>query len=109
KSVTVLDATAPTTPTVDQVTDKSTTVTGTGEVNALISIKAGTQELGTAKVAADGKYKITISVQKAGTKIQVTATDAAGNTSAAKEVTVIDKTAPSVPTVSEVMDKTVTV
>ncbi|MBD8013379.1 Ig-like domain-containing protein, partial [Planococcus wigleyi] len=109
KSVTVLDATAPTTPTVDQVTDKSTAVTGTGEVNALISIKAGTKELGTAKVAADGKYKAIISVQKAGTKIQVTATDAAGNTSAAKEVTVVDKTSPSVPTVSEVTDKTVTV
>ncbi|MDQ0428794.1 hypothetical protein QOZ98_001621, partial [Planomicrobium stackebrandtii] len=105
KAVTVLDATAPTAPTVGKVTDKSVAVIGSGEVDALISIKAGSTELGTATVSSDGKYNVRIAVQKVGTKIQVTATDAAGNTSTASEVTVTDGTAPSVPNVNEVTDK----
>ncbi|MBD8013380.1 Ig-like domain-containing protein [Planococcus wigleyi] len=109
KQVTVVDATAPAAPTVDPVTDKSTAVTGTGEVNASISVKAGDNELGSAKVAADGKFKVAISAQKAGTKIQVTATDAAGNKSTVKEVSVTDGTPPATPTVNEVTDKSTTV
>ncbi|WP_186759613.1 Ig-like domain-containing protein [Planococcus sp. CPCC 101016] len=109
KAVTVLDATAPAAPTVDKVTDKSTVITGSGEVNALITIKAGSTELGKAAVTSDGKYKVTIAVQKVGTKIQVTATDTSGNTSTVKEVTVTDGTAPAVPTVNEVTDKSTTI
>ena len=109
KEVTVLDVTAPNSPTVDKVTDKSTAVTGTGELNSLVSIKAGSKELGTATVGADSKYKVTISAQKAGTEILITATDKAGNISEAKETTVLDGTAPAMPTVNEVTDKSTTV
>ncbi|WP_156851295.1 Ig-like domain-containing protein [Planococcus donghaensis] len=105
KTVMVVDVTAPDAPTVDKVTDNSTIVTGSGEVDALITIKVDDSELATTTVSSEGKYRATISAQKAGTKIQVTATDAAGNTSETTEVTVVDESAPKVPTVNEVTDQ----
>ncbi|NJP58738.1 hypothetical protein HCN81_24735, partial [Salmonella enterica subsp. enterica serovar Typhimurium] len=52
----------------------------------------------TTKADIKCNYKVTIPVQKAGTKEIVTAKDAAGNVSVAKSVIVIDKTAPySIP------------
>ncbi|EGA90857.1 modifier protein of major autolysin LytC [Planococcus donghaensis MPA1U2] len=105
KDITVLDVTPPATPTVNKVTDKSTEVAGTSEINATIVVKSNAEELGTAKVSADGKYKVMIDTQKAGAKIQVTATDTAGNSSITKEVIVIDATAPMAPSVNDVTDK----
>ncbi|EGA89383.1 modifier protein of major autolysin LytC [Planococcus donghaensis MPA1U2] len=105
KTVMVVDVTAPDAPTVDKVTDNSTVITGSGEVDALITIKADDSELATTTVSSAGKYEATISAQKAGTKIQVIATDAAGNTSETTEVTVMDESAPKVPTVNEVTDQ----
>ncbi|XKE94012.1 Ig-like domain-containing protein [Metaplanococcus flavidus] len=108
-SVTVIDVTAPSAPVVDEVTDQSTFVTGSGEVAALISIKAGTKEIGTATVGSDGKYKATIALQKAGTVVNVTATDKAGNVSITTAVTVSDVTAPSAPVIDKVSDKSTSV
>src|SRR5690606_37415600 len=107
--MTVSDATPPTAPTVNEVTDKSTAVSGTAEVGSRISVKAEGKELGTAKADIEGKYNLSIAVQKAGTKIQVTATDTAGNISSVKEVVVLDVTAPSIPSVSKVTEQSTTV
>ena len=104
KEVTVKDVTAPMLPTVNEVTDKSISVTGLAEVGSSITVKAGTTVIGTGTTTNEGKYTVTISKQKAGTKLPVTATDAAGNTSEAKEVTVKDVTAPTVPSVNAVYD-----
>nr|WP_242485435.1 Ig-like domain-containing protein [Peribacillus sp. TH27] len=104
KEVTVKDATAPTVPTVVEVTDTSSTVSGTAEVDSLIRVKAGTSVIGTSTTNNDGNFTVQISKQKGGTKLTVTATDKAGNTSAAKEITVKDTTAPSAPTVNAVYD-----
>ncbi|MES9682619.1 Ig-like domain-containing protein, partial [Gottfriedia acidiceleris] len=109
KEVTVKDVTAPSIPMVNEVTDKSTSVIGTAEVDSRITVKAGTTVLGTATTTAEGKYAVTIPKQKAGTKLTVTSTDEAGNVSEAKEVTVKDVTAPSIPTVNAVNNKTTTV
>ena len=109
KIVTVSDVTAPNAPTVDKVTDKTTVITGTGEVSSVISIKAGNTDLGTATTSSEGKYKVTIAPQIAGTKVQVTATDAAGNTSVIKEVNVEDATAPTGPTVNKVTDQSIVI
>ncbi|MES1040744.1 Ig-like domain-containing protein, partial [Peribacillus simplex] len=102
--VTVKDVTAPNSPTVNEVTETSTSVTGTAEAGSTITVKAGTTVLGTGTVDAEGKYTVTIEKQQAGTKLIVTATDDAGNVSEVKEVTVKDVTAPTVPSVNAVYD-----
>jgi phosphotransferase system HPr-like phosphotransfer protein len=107
-TVTVVDVTAPSVPTVNAVSDKSTSVIGKTEPYAAVTVKIGTESY-PYTASGTGYFKVTIPVQKAGTIITVTAQDAAGNMSAAKKVTVLDKTAPSVPTVNTVTDKATSV
>ncbi|WP_251033144.1 Ig-like domain-containing protein [Bacillus sp. ISL-7] len=104
-TIKVIDKTAPSVLTVYTVSDKSTGVTGTTEAGATVTIKIGTKSY-TAKADSKGNYKVIIPVQKAGTKLIITAKDAAGNVSVAKSITVLDKTAPVIPTVSTVSDLT---
>ncbi|MGP1909985.1 Ig-like domain-containing protein [Metabacillus sp. JX24] len=104
KTVTVVDKTPPAVPAVNTVTDKSKEVTGTAEADSTVTVKIGTKNY-TAKANAKGSYKVGIPVQKKGTKLTVTATDAAKNISGAKTVTVVDKTPPAVPVVNTVTDK----
>ncbi|MGF9776060.1 Ig-like domain-containing protein, partial [Priestia aryabhattai] len=89
-------------PTVNEVTEKSTNVTGTAEVGSTVTVKADDKVLGTTLTKDDGTFSVSIDAQKAGAKLTVTSTDDAGNTSEVKEVVVKDVTAPSVPTVNEV-------
>ncbi|MGW6298883.1 Ig-like domain-containing protein [Peribacillus butanolivorans] len=99
-----VDNTAPTAPNVYEVTDKSTNVTGKAEPGSTLTVKVGSTVIGTAKASTTGTYTVSIPKQKAGAKVTVTATDDAGNTSVAKEITVKDVTAPSTPTVNAVYD-----
>ncbi|MES1039456.1 Ig-like domain-containing protein [Peribacillus simplex] len=99
-----VDNAAPTVPSVNGIMDKSTNVTGIAEADSTLTVKVGVTVIGTAKASTEGKYTVSIPKQKAGTKVTVTATDNAGNTSAAKEMTVKDVTAPSTPTVNAVYD-----
>ncbi|MEZ0117633.1 UNVERIFIED_ORG: hypothetical protein ABRZ91_001590 [Heyndrickxia coagulans] len=108
-TVTVIDKTAPAAPKVGEVSDTSTTVTGTTEAGAKVTVKSGLNILGTATADSTGAFKVTIAKQKAGTKLVVYAEDAAGNKSAETTVTVIDKTTPAAPKVNEVSDASTTV
>ncbi|WHY66775.1 Ig-like domain-containing protein [Neobacillus sp. SuZ13] len=103
-SVVVKDATAPTKPVVSPVSDRDTMITGLAEAGAKIEVKVNGSVIGTGIAGQDGKYKVTIRVQKAGTVVVIIATDAAGNVSAAKSITVIDRTPPATPTVYTVSD-----
>ncbi|MGG3706834.1 Ig-like domain-containing protein [Heyndrickxia coagulans] len=102
--VTVQDKTAPAAPKVKEVSDASTVVTGTTEAGAKVTVKSGSNILGTATADHTGAFNVTIAKQKAGTKLVVYAEDAAGNKSGETTVTVIDKTAPAAPKVGEVSD-----
>ncbi|MEH7085430.1 Ig-like domain-containing protein [Neobacillus drentensis] len=105
KSITVLDKTAPVAPTVSTITDLTKVVTGKAEAGAIVTVTIGTKKY-IAKADAKGSFKVTIPVQKAGTKVIVTAKDAAGNVSVAKSVIVIDKTAPSAPKIKTTVRST---
>ena len=107
--VVVEDKTAPSVPTVIEVTDQSTKVEGTGEVASTITIKSDGKELATGKVDVNGNYSITIAKQIAGTELQIFSVDAAGNVSESKTITVIDVTKPSLPQVNAVTDTDTTV
>lgn len=104
KTVTVLDKTAPSVSTVNPVSDKSTAVSGKTEAGAAVTVAIGSWKSKVKLADAKGKFTVTIPKQKAGTKLNVTAKDKAGNVSAAKSLVVLDKTAPAAPKVNPVVD-----
>ncbi|MFF2446310.1 Ig-like domain-containing protein [Neobacillus sp. NPDC058068] len=99
-----ISAAAPGAPVVNPVSDKDTVITGTAEASTNVVAKVDGKEIGSAAAGTDGKFEIKIAKQVTGTKIVVTATNAAGKESVASEVTVIDVTAPDAPQVNEVTD-----
>ena len=107
KIVKVIDKTAPSAPTVNAVYDNATVITGKAESNAKVYAMVGSKKIGEA-TANSGAFTIKITKQKEGTSISVYAVDTAGNKSGSKIVKVIDKTAPTVPTVNKITSKTVT-
>jgi hypothetical protein len=103
-TVTVVDKTAPAVPSVSEVSDQSTEVSGTTEAGATVTVSIGAETY-TGTADESGNFKITIPAQAAGTVISVTAKDASDNVSEAITVTVVDKTGPANPTVAEVGDR----
>ncbi|MFL6556438.1 MAG: Ig-like domain-containing protein, partial [Bacillus sp. (in: firmicutes)] len=103
--VVVKDVTAPAKPGVTTVSDRDTTITGVAEAGSKIEVKVNGAVIGTGTAGQDGKYKVTIRAQKAGTVLVITATDTTGNQSEGTTIKVIDKTAPTVLTVNTVSDK----
>jgi hypothetical protein len=104
KRLKVLDKTAPVIPAVNPIGDNITVITG--KVEPFTTVKIYISEKFQKSMIADryGNFLITIFKQKAGTKITVTATDIAGNISSPKIITVLDKTAPAIPSIKPVSD-----
>ncbi|QHB26138.1 surface adhesion protein [Pseudomonas monteilii] len=104
--ITAPDITAPVAPSELAVNADGTVVTGRAEPGSTVRVLAadGTTVLGSVVVGATGSFSITLSPpQVDGEVLQVTATDAAGNTSTAGSVTAPDIdggdiTPPDVPT-----------
>lgn len=95
--VTVGDETAPEAPTVDEVGDSATEVTGEAEVGSEITITLPDGETATGTTEEDGSFSVTLPAGtelSAGDELEVIATDEAGNASEPTTVTVIDTTAP---------------
>ncbi|WP_393959596.1 Ig-like domain-containing protein [Priestia megaterium] len=92
--VTVTDQTPPSVPIVNEISDQDTTVTGVTEASAAVTVKAGSATFSTV-ADANGKFTVSIPVQKGGTTIAVSAKDKAGNESQAPSFAV--KTTLKVP------------
>ncbi|MED4285374.1 DUF5011 domain-containing protein [Priestia megaterium] len=86
----VIDRTAPSPPTLSDISSETTKITGTSEPESEIKVMLGTKVLAKTITFSDGNYRINIPGQKAGTKLLITSTDRAGNTSVAKEIIVRD-------------------
>jgi VCBS repeat-containing protein len=101
------DITAPDVPTVAIAADGSV-VTGVGEAGATVSVaNANGAVIGTALVAADGSYSVTLTPAQAnGEALTVTQADAAGNASGPVAITAPDITAPEAPVVTVSADGT---
>jgi hypothetical protein len=104
-----IDKTKPTTPTMNTVSDQSTTVTGTAEAGSTVRLYINNKLQKSTTAASNKSYKFTISKQKSGTTVSVTATDKAGNVSATKSLKALDKTPPALPVVNKVTSKSKTV
>ncbi len=105
KTMTVLDKIAPSTPTVYTVSNKTKVLTGKTEAKAVVTVTIAKKKY-TTRADSKGYFKVTIPVQKAGARLAVTAKDGAGNVSAVKSVTVVDKIAPSAPKVLTTVKRT---
>ena len=103
-TVTVSDVVAPSKPVVNKIDNNDKVVTGKAESGSTVTVKSGKTVLGTAKATSKGAFSTKIAVQKAGTKLVITAKDSAGNVSTSVTVTVSDVVAPSKPTVNKVDD-----
>ncbi|MGO1863107.1 MAG: Ig-like domain-containing protein [Staphylococcus equorum] len=103
--VIVKDATAPVSPTVNEVTSEGTQVTGKGEAGSTITVNFPDGSVVTETVDNQGNYAIDLPVDKklnGNEELVITSTDASGNVSPETRVTVKDTTAPDAPTVNEV-------
>ncbi|WP_165346977.1 Ig-like domain-containing protein [Gottfriedia acidiceleris] len=104
-----IDKTNPSTPTMNTVSDQSTTITGTAEAGSTVRLYINNKLQKSTTAASNKSYRFTISKQKSGTTVSVTATDKAGNVSVAKSLKVLDKTPPALPVVNKVTSKSKTV
>ncbi|MUG33465.1 Ig-like domain-containing protein, partial [Psychrobacter sanguinis] len=106
-TATVGDTTAPNAPTVDTVTNTdtdndgsadTTTITGKAEPDSVITVTdSNGNVIGETTTDTDGNYEVDVPVIADGDKVEITATDKAGNESDPTEVTG-DTTAPDTPT-----------
>ncbi|ANU17866.1 hypothetical protein BBI11_12855 [Planococcus maritimus] len=87
--VTVDDTTAPDAPSLKQVTNKSTSISGKAEAGSTVVIKNGSTEIARGKAGTDGRFKLDIEPQAAGTVLTAVAIDAAGNKSDRTKTTVV--------------------
>jgi putative cell wall-binding protein len=88
----VRDVTTPAKPTVDEITDQEYVVTGTTEIDTTVIVKAAGRELGRMENVTSGRYRLEIRApQPAGTVLEVSAVDRAGNISPAQIVVVAQR------------------
>ncbi|MDR7001428.1 Ig-like domain-containing protein [Neobacillus niacini] len=105
KIIFTIDKTKPAIPSMNSVSDLSTTVTGKAEAGSTVKLSINNKYQKSTTASASGTYKFTISKQKSGTTISVTATDKVGNVSASKSLKVVDKTPPAIQSVNKVTSK----
>ncbi|MGR6898264.1 Ig-like domain-containing protein [Rummeliibacillus sp. TYF-LIM-RU47] len=105
-TITVLDKTAPSVPTVKKFSDKDKVVSGKTEARATIIIYKQSKKIATNKADSKGSFTVKLAKQKAGTTLIVKSVDEAGNSSKGAKVKVLDKTAPNKPTAKKVTAKT---
>ncbi|EUJ32290.1 hypothetical protein MFLO_07077 [Listeria floridensis FSL S10-1187] len=95
-------------PTINELTDSSTTVSGTAEPNANLEIRiphpSGGVMTWDGKADSNGNYSVAIPKQAAGTVVQVIAS-LNGLKSPAASQTVVDKTAPNTPVLFPIDDQ----
>lgn len=98
-TVTAPDITAPSTPAQLAINQQGDTLTGRAEPGSTVQVVgANGAVLGSAVAGADGQFSITLQPpQTDGQALQVTATDAAGNTSSATAITAPDDNAGNPP------------
>ncbi|XRG77754.1 S8 family serine peptidase [Rossellomorea sp. GAMAL-10_SWC] len=94
---------APNQPDVNKVSSESIKITGKAEPNTTVTITDKNQFTLTGKVGEDGQFSIPLSTKlKAGLKLYAIASNDTGLVSKETNIVVVDKTVPSIPSVSKV-------
>ncbi|MEH7347923.1 Ig-like domain-containing protein [Gottfriedia acidiceleris] len=100
----VSDVIAPSITSIPSITDQSQSISGKSEPNADVFIYLNKKVLAQGKVNAAGKFTIKIAKQKANSVLQVVAVDKSKNQSKPVSIRVLDRTAPSAPTIQTVKE-----
>lgn len=90
-----------TAPKVSSVSNLDQKLTGTSEPGAVIKVSANKNQIGTTEVGSDGKFSVTIPLQKAGTNLTITASFN-GFISKPTVMKVVDQRAPATPVVNTI-------
>ena len=94
----VADTTPPAAPTAT-ISASGTVVSGTGEAGSTVTVRSGSTVLGTAVVAANGSYSVTLNAAQINSQVlTVSQADAAANVSPTVTTTAPDLTPPSLAT-----------
>ncbi|MED3653681.1 S8 family serine peptidase [Heyndrickxia sporothermodurans] len=83
-----VDVTPPAPPKVNSFNSKDRKLTGKAEKGANLVLKNGSKIIAKGKVTSKSTFSLSLKAQKAGTKLYLTATDAAGNKSKATKIIV---------------------
>ncbi|MFD2442661.1 Ig-like domain-containing protein [Bacillus sp. CGMCC 1.16607] len=110
-TILVTDKMPPTKPvlTTTDVTDQTTIISGTGEHGSTILVKNSGMVLATAIVNQTGTFYVHIPVQKAGSTLEVIASDREGNVSQPEWLTVRDVTPPAIKHISPITNQSVNI
>ena len=100
QTVSQADITAPDAPVVNPVKAGDKAVTGTAEAGSTVEVTLPDGTKATATADKDGNFSVPVAGLKAGDKVSVTATDAAGNKSGVTDATVA-KATPTAPSVND--------
>uniref|UniRef100_UPI003F549102 Ig-like domain-containing protein n=1 Tax=Staphylococcus xylosus TaxID=1288 RepID=UPI003F549102 len=104
-STTVVDATAPKAPVLNEVSSEDVTVSGTAEANTIVTVTFPGNVKVDVETDAQGNFSVEIPndvVLIGGEDIQAVAQDKSNNKSEQANTTVVDATAPEAPTVEKV-------
>ncbi|WP_306659829.1 Ig-like domain-containing protein [Bacillus sp. AFS017336] len=101
---TVADVIAPSVTSIPSISDHSQYISGKSEPNADIIIYLNKKVLVKGKVNTAGKFNIKMAKQKANSVLQVVAIDKSKNQSKPVSIRVLDRTAPSAPTIQTVKE-----
>ncbi|MFF3025461.1 Ig-like domain-containing protein [Gottfriedia sp. NPDC057948] len=105
-----IDKTKPSIPTLNNVTDQMTSITGKAQPNSVVNLYINSKYSKSVTSTPTGNYTIKITKQRSGTKINVNVVDKAQNISDfSRTVIVADKTPPSKPIVNKVTHKSISV
>jgi lipoprotein-anchoring transpeptidase ErfK/SrfK len=100
----VSDVIAPSITSIPSISDQSQSISGKSEPNADVLIYLNKKVLAKGKVNSVGKFTIKMAKQKANTVLQVVAIDKSKNQSKPVSIRVLDRTAPSTPTIQTVKE-----
>ncbi|WP_043931157.1 Ig-like domain-containing protein [Bacillus sp. EB01] len=102
--IVVKDVVPPSVPVVINISDHSTSISGTSEPGSTVKVLDGENILASAETDQNGDFIVYIPIQRAGTALMITATDTSGNESQGVTILVEDKTPPPNPIVSDIGD-----
>lgn len=103
-----IDKTKPGVPTLNNVTDQMTSITGKAQPNSVVNLYINSKYSKSVTSTSTGIYTVKVTKQRSGTKINVNVVDKAQNISGfSRTVIVSDKTAPSKPIVNKVTYKSI--
>jgi len=103
-TISVSDLIAPIVSSISAVSDQSQSISGKSEAYANVKVYSGNKLIGKGVVTSYGKFNVKITKQKANALVEVVSIDKSNNQSKPLSVRVMDRTAPSSPSIKSLKE-----